>query len=651
MTEPGSTTPSTSSSGGVHPTLARQLRRLDLTPTTPPNLGLWAELLERVNSTYNDTDNNRCLLERSLAISSSEMRGLYEHLRTTSDRELRAERDRLQVVFNSVPDALVVVDPYGVVTDVNQHSRHLLGAPVELVGRLLSDVVSCSMKGDPMRTPMLSPATLDGAIKANGWKASDLVVSGPLGRSFPADCTIVPFRNDDGVTGAVIVFADASEREAARARLHWHSTHDSLTQLPNRVLLIDRLEESLVAARSTGEWPGVLCIDIDHFKRINETLGHETGDAVLVMAADRIASTLRAGDTVARMGGDEFLVLCEGVDTPSHLRRAADRLSAALAQPFTIGDDEVVLSVSMGIATADVSTPSADALLRHADMAAGQAKEQGRNRIVDLAESDAGNEHTAIIEALRDALANDEFSVVYQPIAQVADGRLVGFEALLRWHSGRLGPVPPGLFIPIAERIGLMSAIGSWVLDVAARDAASWQAARGTDLAVHVNISECQLLDPALARQVADLHHRHGLAAGTLTLEITEEMLVADPVGSTARMKALRGAGAGLAIDDFGTGHVSLADLRHFPLRTLKVDREFVSGMPTSAQDRRIVQAIIDLAHGLDHVVIAEGVENDAELALLQELGCDMAQGWLFGHPLSPQEALLVAASATSRSL
>ena len=637
--------------GAVHPALTRQLRRLDLSPESPPSLAAWAEFLARVNSTYSENDGQRSLLQRSLAISSAEMRGLYEHLRSTTDRELRAERDRLKVVVNSVPAGLVVIDPYGVVTDVNEHSRHLLGSPVELVGRLLSDVVSCTMKGDPARTPVLTAATIEGAVRGHGWRANDLTVIGPLGRSFPADCTIVPFRNDDGVTGAVIVFADASEREAARARLHWLSTHDSLTQLPNRSLLIARLEESLVAARSTGEWPGVLFIDLDHFKRVNEVHGHDAGDAVLVMAADRIASSLRAGDTVARMSGDQFIVLCEGVDTLSHLRRAADRLNAALCQPFSVDGREVVLSVSMGVAAADASTTGADALLRQADAAASHAKEAGRNRIVDSDQVDESEEDTRILTALRTAVADAEFSVVYQPIAQVADGRLVGFEALLRWNSATLGPVPPSLFIPIAERHGMMSAIGAWVLDVAARDAASWQSARGTDLAVHVNISECQLRDPSLAALVADLHQRHGLAAGTLTLEITEEMLVADPGGSTERMKALRAAGAGLAIDDFGTGHVSLADLRHFPLRTFKIDREFVSGMPTSDQDRRIVQAIIDLAHGLDHVVVAEGVENDAELALLQELGCDMAQGWLFGHPLSPAEALLVAASATSRQL
>jgi EAL domain-containing protein (putative c-di-GMP-specific phosphodiesterase class I) len=311
------------------------------------------------------------------------------------------------------------------------------------------------------------------------------------------------------------------------------------------------------------------------------------------------------------------------------------------------------MAVSLGVARADHGTESAEQVLRDADAAAVRARAAGRNRIVVHDSRRAGAMATAeqMERALRRALERDELSVVYQPIAQVRDGRLVGFEALLRWTHADGTAVPPNTFLPVAERSGLIVGIGEWVLDVACRDASSWQAARGTDLSVHVNVSAAQLESALLPQMVERVLHQHGLPPGVLTLEVTEEMLVDDPELARERLAHLHAVGVHLAIDDFGTGHTSLAEMRTYPLRMLKIDREFVKGMPHSSQDRRIVQAIIELAHGMGHTVVAEGVEHDEELVHLQEMGCDMAQGWLFGQSLSPAEALLVAAAATSRTL
>jgi Amt family ammonium transporter len=638
--------------GELHHTLVRQLRRLGLSTDQVPDLPRWVAFLGTVSASYQESDRDRELLAHSLDVSSQEMRELYDELRQRADRQLETERDRLQAVFDAAATALLVVDVDGTVTAANPEAVRLLGDHDLVVGRPLWELLALSARSDRARHRLLDAACLQDALANGGWAASDLMAVGPAGRPFPTDCTVVPFHADDRVAGAVVVLADNSEREAARARLAWQATHDALTSLPNRTLLLERLDRALREAPRAGGWPAVLFLDLDRFKNVNDSLGHAAGDHLLVLAADRIARVVRAGDTVARMGGDEFVVMCDELSTALEARQAAERIRQVLTQPFVLGGEEAFVSVSIGVALADATYRTADELLRDADIAMYRAKDRGRNRI-EVFDSELRQlvRHQVSLErGLRHALDRGEMGVVYQPIVRVSDGLLVGFEALLRWDHPTEGPIPPEVFIPLAEETGMMGALGDWVLDVACRDAASWQVARGTELSVHVNLSGRQLASPQLISSVADTVTRHHLAPKALTLEIAESTLLEDPELAMERLGGLVSLGIALAIEDFGAGYSSLAYLRTFPLRTVKIDRAFVSSVPASPQDRRIVQAIIDLSHGLGYEVIAVGVEQDAELVVLQELGCDMAQGWLFGHPLPGAEALLVAAAATAQT-
>ena len=567
-------------------------------------------------------------------------------------QQIELERDRLKVAFDTAATAMLAVDLAGRVTTANPEAERLLGVVGSIVGQPLSAVLHLVMRSDVTGTSVIRAEWMTEALTGGGWAGVDLTASGPTGRTFPTDCTVVPFHAGGRAAGAVVVLTDNTEREAARARLSWQATHDALTGLPNRALLLERLDKALQDARRGGTWPALLFLDLDRFKNVNDSLGHRAGDKLLVLAADRIAHVLRAGDTVARMGGDEFVVMCDELSGPAEARSSAERVRKVLAQPFDLDGEEALVSSSIGVVMGDAAYTSADELLRDADIAMYRAKDRGRNR-VEMFDADLRqhvNHRVSLERGLRHAVEHDEIAVVYQPIVRVSDGLLVGFEALMRWNHPTEGEIAPEIFLPLAEETGVIGALGEWVLDVACRDAVSWQDARGTELNVHVNISGRQLASPQLLAHISEVTQRHRLPPAALTLEVTESALLDEPELAMERLVALASIGVGLAIDDFGTGYSSLAYLRTFPLCVVKIDKAFVSGMPTSTQDRRIVHAIIDLSHGLGYDVIAEGVEHDGELVALQELGCDMAQGWLFGHPLSPAEALLVAAAATAQS-
>ncbi len=635
-----------------HRNLIRQLGRLGLSAEVVPDQASWNELLQLVSMSYDEHDRERDRLTRSQDISSREVRQHDEELQHRADRQLETERDRLQAVFDAATTGLLVINGEGSVTAANPEAVRLLGDRASMVGRPLWEVLSLAARTDRSRRRLLGADDLLRCLADGGWSGSDLTAVGPAGRPFPTDCTVVPFHSDDRVTGAVVVLTDTSDRETARARLAWQATHDALTELPNRALLLERLDRAIREAPRTGTWPAVLFLDLDRFKTVNDSLGHAAGDQLLVLAADRIARVVRAGDTVARMGGDEFVVMCEELSNPMEARQAADRIRNVLAEPFALDGEEAFVSVSIGVAVADATYTCADELLRDADIAMYRAKDRGRNR-VEVFDTDLRqqvNHRTTLERGLRHAIERGEIGVVYQPIVRVDDGLLVGFEALLRWNHPTEGPIPPEVFVPLAEETGTMLALGDWVLDVACRDAASWQVARGTQLSVHVNLSGRQLASPQLIGSLAETVTRHRLTPQALTVEVAEGTLLEEPQLAIERLGELVSLGVSVAIEDFGTGYSSLAYLRTFPLRLVKIDRAFVASMPSSPQDRRIVQAIIDLSHGLGYEVVAKGVEHDSELVVLQELGCDMAQGWLFGHPLPPAEALLVAAAATAQN-
>jgi diguanylate cyclase (GGDEF)-like protein len=429
------------------------------------------------------------------------------------------------------------------------------------------------------------------------------------------------------------------ELGSALATIKQLATHDTLTGLPNRALFTESLTRALARAERHG-WPVALFfMDLDRFKNINDTLGHQLGDEALKEAARRISSCIRDSDISARLGGDEFVLLVEEFEGPTVLIEVAERILAAIYQPLSIGGHEINLSASIGICTYPVDARDAGTLLSNADIAMYQAKEQGRNRYRFY--SPRFNEHSverlALETGLRYAIERDELVVLYQPKISIATGRIVGVEALLRWQHPELGLLRPDRFIPLAEDSGLIVPIGLWVLRTACATARSWREA-GMPLPVAVNLSARQFHDERLVADVAGILAAAGLAPGELELEITESTVMQNPDQAAALMGEMRRLGVRLAMDDFGIGYSSIGQLKRFPIDSLKLDRTFVRDLPEDINDVAITRAVIAMAHTLRIGVIAEGVERQAQLDLLRAEGCDEYQGYLCQPPLGLAE-------------
>jgi diguanylate cyclase (GGDEF)-like protein len=432
-------------------------------------------------------------------------------------------------------------------------------------------------------------------------------------------------------------------------------SHDALSGLVDPSVLATRIELALAGARYSGAWPSLLLCDLDRFEQLDEELGHDAGDQVLAIVADRLRGCVRSIDTVTRLGGDEFAVLCESAGDTAFVRRIAERLLGTLMEPFDLDGERTSISVSIGIAHAGPHHASAGSLLRDAGAARDRARVLGGSRAdtTDTAQDngtaqDTGTTEQMLLEqGLRSAIERRELGVAYQPLRRADTDDIVGFEALARWVHPVLGVVRPDRFVPIAEETGLIQALGDRMLDLACRDVATWNRVRLEQgrgpLTVHVNISGRDLQSPHLLTRVRDALRRHDVPPHWLVLETTETMLLDDPDRAMERLRELKLAGVRVAIDDFGTGYSSLAYLRRFAVHMVKIDREFVAEIATSTQDQCIVRAMVDLAKGLDHVVVAEGVETNAELEVLRQLGCHLVQGFLIGRPMPSEEALLLA--------
>ena len=426
------------------------------------------------------------------------------------------------------------------------------------------------------------------------------------------------------------------ERKRAQERLAHQALHDPLTELPNRALFLDRLALALARLRRRKSSMAVLFGDVDRFKLVNDSLGHDAGDRLLVALSRRLRDVLRPGDTLARFGGDEFAVLCEDVPE-GDVAGIASRMMEALVEPFTTGGREVFVSMSVGIAISDDPDQRAETLLRDADAAMYRAKDRGRARfeVFDEAMRDQSTERLMLENALRRAPERGELRALYQPIVRLADGSMVAAEALVRWAHPERGMLTAAEFVPLAEETGIIVPVGGWVLDEACREAAGW-AGDGKAPAVSVNLSARQLNRTDLVEAVDRALQESGLDPDRLWLEITESVLMEDADAAVAALERLRGLGVHLCVDDFGTGYSSLAYLRRFPVDALKVDRSFVAGLGKDPEDSAIVEAVVSMAHSLRLSVVAEGVETDEQLNRLRELGCELAQGFYFAAPVPP---------------
>ena len=559
---------------------------------------------------------------------------------------LRQSERRFRALVQHASDIILVVASDGTVSYASPAFETILGYKThESIGMLMNTIMHDE---DVDRFGRIDDETPVGA----GTARAETRLRHHDGRWLWFEVTFTNLFDDPSVEGWVANLRDISERKQseealsqAQEVLKYEAAHDAMTGLLNRASFTDRVAASLEEEQPTGRLTAVLFIDLDHFKIINDSLGHAAGDELLVTVAQRLRHTLRPGDLLARFGGDEFVVLCSRVLGDSAGAEIAQRLISAVAEPILIGNDEVFVTASIGIAVASEADTS-ETLLRHADAAMYQAKHDGRARAVMF----RPDHHGSAVAALRTgndlhrALDRDELVLHYQPIIDLRTGRVIGFEALMRWNHPERGLLAPSEFIAFAEETGLIVPMGMWALETACRQTAYWQSLRdrtpdARQLSISVNLAARQVSDRTLPKSVAEIIDRTGIAADAVVLELTENTLMQDTTSTSDALHALRSQGVHLSIDDFGTGYSSLAYLKRFPVESLKIDRSFIDGLGQESEDTSIVEAIVRLAHALELSAVAEGLETPKQLETLRTLGCDFAQGYLIGHPL-PAEAI-----------
>ena len=554
---------------------------------------------------------------------------------TQLQNDLQAERDLAEVTLASIGDAVITTDATGNVTFLNVVAEKIVGwTNSEARGRPFSEVfhVIDAATRYVASTPLHELLMIDTAFPPT----SQPLLLSRNGCEFNIEDSAAPiYARNGGLLGCVLVFKDMTEKHKIQQKIQWQAAHDALTGLPNRVLLADRFNRALDKARRNNNLLAVCVLDLDQFKPVNDTYGHDAGDKLLIQVAERLSQQLRGIDTLSRLGGDEFVMLFEDVDDLLGLKVPLERILETLAMPFIIDDQMINVSASIGVTIYPLDNSDADTLMRHADQAMYLAKQAGRNQIswFDVHHDRHVQESHQIVSNVRKALEHNELVLYYQPQIDGESGLVSGVEALVRWQNPTLGLVSPGRFIPLAEQSSLIDEIGTWCLHAACRQFVEWQAEGVAIPRVAVNVSARQLRGAGFAAWVMETIRSYGIKPQQLELELTESLLTEDTVRTFAIFKELRAQGIRIAIDDFGTGYSSLKYLADFPVDVLKIDQSFVARLHEQSESLYVLQAMVMLADGLNIETVAEGVETEDQRAQLLALGTNHLQGYLLARP------------------
>jgi diguanylate cyclase (GGDEF)-like protein/PAS domain S-box-containing protein len=573
--------------------------------------------------------------------------------RKAVDDALFAERERAIVTLNSIGDAVLCTDTSGHITYLNLVAESMTGwGREEATGKLLAEVFR--IIDGPSRKPARDP--LEMAVEQN--KTVGLTVNCVLIRRDGFESAIedsaAPIHDRAGrIVGAVIVFHDVSAARAMSQRMTHAAQHDLVTDLPNRLLLNDRISQSIFLARRQRRSVAVIFLDLDHFKYVNDSLGHAAGDRLLQSVSGRLVSSLRSSDTVSRLGGDEFIVLLSEISHPADAAKSAVKILQALSAPHFIKNQDLHINASIGISIFPDDGADADTLIQNADMAMYCAKESGRNnyQFFKSEMNQRSVKRQSLEGSLRGALEREEFVLHYQPKVNLETGEITGVEALIRWARPGEEIMFPGQFVPIAEDCGLIVEIGRWVLGEACRQARAWQGLGLPPLPVSVNVSALEFRHKDFVEGVRTVLAETHLAARYLELELTEGVLMEDAQSTVATLQELKTMGVHLAVDDFGTGYSSLSYLRQFPIDVLKIDQSFVQELSSDPDGSAIVTAIIDMGRSLCHMVIAEGIETVEQKENLQARRCAEGQGYLFSRPVAATQFAQLLRTGITESL
>jgi diguanylate cyclase (GGDEF)-like protein len=551
------------------------------------------------------------------------------------EERLFQEQERAQITLNAIGDAVICIDGSGAINFLNHAAEMMTGLALGPGDYLMGDVLDLTTpSGTPINLRQHFGST---ALEQDKKITASAVLASPEGRKLSVEYTVASVLDRGGVAmGSVYVLRDVSETRALADKLAHMAQHDALTGLPNRMLLADRIRSAIAIATRHLSRPGVLFLDLDAFKHVNDSLGHDVGDKLLQSVADRLSGCVRSSDTVSRLGGDEFVVLLAEIAQPEDAAVAVARMLEAVSAPHHIDDHELHITISIGVSLYPMDGADPETLIKNADAAMYQAKSSGRKsyRFFEPAMNLRAVERQRTEEGLRRALDRNEFVLHYQPKLDIATGRIHSAEALIRWAHPLHGSTPPNDFISVAEDSGLIVPIGRWVLREACSQAKAWSAAGLPLQTIAVNVSATEFQSEHFLSNVFTTLKETGIAPEMLELELTESVLMNRSGNAAATLKALRAGGVRLAIDDFGTGYSSLSYLTRFPVDTLKIDQSFIRQITEMPSETAIVKAVLSMARSLNLRVVAEGVETKSELDFLQDHKCDEAQGYYFSHPL-----------------